>query len=153
MMSASPAELLAAVTAGTSSLATAVDPHGGVIHLDYMQMAYVDDAAAIEEHLCDEPARALARSLDTKLQQRVHHNDTASDFPQCDPVHGGKVACRWGAVGEGSARVRLDFVDSSHGWRLIHIVVHDAVATERWDQQQGDLEAAALRHLGGLTCP
>src|SRR5262245_61927442 len=74
----SPAELLAEVTAGASSLVTAVDPHEGVIHLDYMKMAYVDGATPIEEHLCDEPARALARSLDTELQKRV--NDTALDF-------------------------------------------------------------------------
>ena len=149
---ASPAELLAAVTAGTSSLVTAVDPHEGIIHLDYMQMAYVDDATPIEEHLCAEPARALARSLDTKLQMRVHQNDAASDFARCDTVRASKVTCGWGGVGEGSALVRLDFVDGSNGWRLIRIIVRDAVATESWDQQQDDLEAAALLRLGGVTC-
>jgi len=152
VVSASPAELLAAVTAATSSLATTVDPHEGVIHLDYMQMAYVDDAQPIEEHLCDEPARAVARSLDTMLQKRVHQSDTASDSAQCDPVRAGKVACRWGAVGEGSALVRLDFVEGSTGWRLSRIIVRDAVATESWDQQQNDLEAAAMLRLGGVTC-
>jgi hypothetical protein len=126
-----PAELLAAITAGTASLATAVDPHEGVIHLGYMKMAYVDDATPIEEYLCAEPARALARSFDTELQMRVRQNDTASDFAQCDTVRAGKVTCRWGAVGEGSALVRLDFVDGSNGWRLIRIIVLDGGARPR----------------------
>lgn len=117
-----------------------------------MKMAYIDDAIPIEAHLCAEPARALARSFDTELQMRVHQHDTASDFAQCDTVRAGKVACRWGAVGEGSALVRLDFVDGSSGWRLIRVIVRDAVATESWHQQQDDLEAAALLRLGGVTC-
>jgi hypothetical protein len=148
----SPTTLLAAVTRGTASLATAIDPHDGVMHIVYAQMAYVDNALPIEEHLCGDAARALARSIDVELKERVHQNDTASDFARCEQASAGTVACRWGDVGEGSPSVRLDFVEAANGWRLVRIVALDSVGTESWEREQSQMLAAAMQRLGGKTC-
>lgn len=149
---ASPAELLRGARAGTSSLASAIDSRDGVIHLDYSKIAYVDDATAIEEHLCGEPARALARSIDEQLQMRAAQNDTAADVPRCAREPAGTVACRWGATGEGSALVRIDFIERMGAWRIVRVIARDAVGTESWEREQTELAEAALKRLAGKTC-
>jgi hypothetical protein len=48
--------------------------------------------------------------------------------------------------------VRLDFEGGSPDWRLVRVILRDAVGTESWDREQSELAAAALKRLDGTTC-